>query len=88
MLNPLKRDFCARDNQHFLLNILLLTLLPLYFSGVSFGSSATVLNLEEANGYVAGDELLEITPAAVWIRKEVLDPVQRKVLAKKVANRQ
>ena len=46
------------------------------------------MNLEEANGYVVGDELLEITPAAVWIRKEVLDPVQRKVLAKKVANRQ
>ena len=53
-----------------------------------FLSAPRLLNLEEAIGYVAGDELLEVTPAAVRIRKEILDPVQRKVQAKKAANRQ
>ena len=38
-----------------------------------FLSAPRLLNLEEAIGYVAGDELLEVTPAAVRIRKEVRD---------------
>ena len=38
-----------------------------------FLSAPRLLNLEEAIGYVAGDELLEVTPAAVRIRKEVKD---------------
>ncbi len=38
--------------------------------------------------YVAGDELLEVTPAAIRIRKEVLDPQQRKVLARQAERRQ
>ena len=52
-----------------------------------FLSAPRLLNLEEAIGYVAADELLEITPVAVRIRKEILDPTQRKVLAKKAASR-
>ena len=50
-----------------------------------FLAAPRLLTLEEAIGYVSGNELVEVTPAAVRIRKEVLDPVQRKVLAKKVA---
>jgi GTP-binding protein len=53
-----------------------------------FLSAPRLLNLEEAMGYVAGDELLEVTPSAVRIRKEVLDPVQRKAQARRAASRQ
>jgi len=37
-----------------------------------------VMTLEESIGYVAGDELIEVTPTAIRLRKEILDPVARK----------
>jgi GTP-binding protein len=42
-------------------------------------------SLEEAIGYVAPDELIEVTPAAVRLRKAVLDASARKVAAKRAA---
>lgn len=53
-----------------------------------FLAAPRLLTLEEAIGYVTGSELVEVTPSAVRIRKEVLDPVQRRLLAKKEASRQ
>ena len=43
------------------------------------------MTLEEAIGYVADDELIEVTPARVRLRKQVLDAGQRKQAAKKMA---
>jgi hypothetical protein len=43
---------------------------------------AQVLNLEEAIGYVASDELIEVTPSAVRLRKRILDPTRRRALAR------
>lgn len=43
------------------------------------------MTLEEAIGYVAEDELIEVTPAAIRLRKQVLDAGQRKVAAKRAA---
>jgi GTP-binding protein len=43
------------------------------------------MTLEEAIGYVAEDELIEVTPAATRLRKQVLDAGQRKVAAKRAA---
>ena len=37
-------------------------------------------------GYVAADELIEVTPTAIRIRKETLDAQQRKALARKAKN--
>lgn len=49
-------------------------------------SAPRLLSLEEAIGYVSGSELVEVTPTAVRVRKEVLDATQRKVQAKKEAS--
>jgi len=43
------------------------------------------MTLEEAIGYIAQDELIEVTPAAIRMRKQVLDAVQRKVATKRAA---
>jgi GTP-binding protein len=43
------------------------------------------MTLEEAIGYVAEDEVIEVTPAAIRLRKQVLDAGQRKVAAKRAA---
>ena len=50
-----------------------------------FLAAPRLLNLEEAIGYVAGSELVEVTPVAVRIRKEILDPIARKAAAKREA---
>lgn len=38
-----------------------------------------IFSLEEAITYIAEDELLEVTPSSIRIRKKILDPAQRKV---------
>lgn len=43
------------------------------------------MTLEECIGYVAQDELIEVTPAAIRLRKQILDAAQRKVAARKTA---
>ena len=40
-------------------------------------------SLEEALGYVASDELIEITPDAIRLRKRVLDASKRRTLSRK-----
>lgn len=42
-----------------------------------------IFQLEEALGYVGPDELVEVTPQNIRIRKRVLDMGQRRTLAKK-----
>jgi GTP-binding protein len=41
--------------------------------------------LEKALSYVADDELVEVTPAVIRLRKRYLDPHERKRMAKKMA---
>jgi GTP-binding protein len=41
------------------------------------------LSLERAIGYIEDDELVEITPQSVRLRKRILDPTQRKRQAKR-----
>jgi GTP-binding protein len=43
------------------------------------------MTLEEAIGYVGDDELIEVTPARIRIRKQVLDANTRRVQAKRAA---
>ena len=43
------------------------------------------MTLEDAIGYVAADELLEITPGSIRIRKQVLDTTQRRSARRKSA---
>lgn len=43
------------------------------------------MTLEECIGYVAQDELIEVTPAAIRLRKQILDAGQRKIASKKAA---
>ncbi|KAL0311512.1 UNVERIFIED_CONTAM: 50S ribosomal subunit assembly factor BipA [Sesamum angustifolium] len=42
-----------------------------------------LMTLEEAIGYVASDELIEVTPCAIRLRKRYLDVNKRKVMSKK-----
>ncbi|KAL0406412.1 UNVERIFIED_CONTAM: 50S ribosomal subunit assembly factor BipA [Sesamum latifolium] len=42
-----------------------------------------LITLEEAIGYVASDELIEVTPSAIRLRKRYLDVNKRKVMSKK-----
>ena len=42
------------------------------------------LNIEQAIEWINDDELLEVTPAAVRVRKRILDHSRRKVAAKKI----
>ncbi|KAL2247186.1 uncharacterized protein LOC105176820 isoform X2 [Sesamum indicum] len=42
-----------------------------------------LMTLEEAIGYVASDELIEVTPSAIRLRKRYLDVNKRKVMSKK-----
>ncbi len=44
---------------------------------------ARLMGLEEAIGYVAADELIEVTPGAVRLRKRVLDPGRRRAEGRK-----
>ncbi|KAJ7540659.1 hypothetical protein O6H91_10G025100 [Diphasiastrum complanatum] len=39
-----------------------------------------LMSLEEAIGYVVGDELIEVTPKAIRLRKKVLDCTKRKTM--------
>jgi GTP-binding protein len=41
------------------------------------------LNLEEAIAYINDDELVEVTPNAIRLRKRYLDPHERKRMSKK-----
>ena len=40
------------------------------------------LSLEEANAYIDDDELVEVTPKAIRLRKRYLDPHERKRMSK------
>lgn len=42
-----------------------------------------LMTLEEAIGYVASDELIEVTPKAIRLRKKYLDASKRKTMSKK-----
>lgn len=42
-----------------------------------------IYSLEEALGYVGPDELVEVTPSSIRLRKRILDAGQRKSAAKK-----
>lgn len=41
------------------------------------------MTLEDAIGYVGADELMEVTPKSIRLRKRILDPSQRKSLRRK-----
>jgi GTP-binding protein len=43
------------------------------------------MSLEKALAYIADDELLEVTPKSIRLRKKHLDPNMRKRMAKKAA---
>ncbi|KAL2937925.1 GTP-binding protein TypA/BipA-like protein [Bienertia sinuspersici] len=43
----------------------------------------TVISLEEAIGYVQSDELIEVTPKAIRLRKKYLDVNKRKTMSKR-----
>ena len=45
-----------------------------------------IFTLEDAIGYVAGDELIEVTPKSIRLRKRVLDPARRKTAKRKGDN--
>ena len=40
------------------------------------------MNLEKAIAWISDDELIEVTPKSIRIRKRLLDPTQRKKLAR------
>nr|POF19634.1 gtp-binding protein typa/bipa like [Quercus suber] len=46
-------------------------------------SPPRLMTLEEAIGYVASDELIEVTPKAIRLRKKYLDVNKRKTLSKR-----
>lgn len=46
-------------------------------------SPPRLINLEEAIGYVQSDELIEVTPKAIRLRKRYLDVNKRKTMSKK-----
>ncbi|MED6203973.1 hypothetical protein PIB30_004560 [Stylosanthes scabra] len=46
-------------------------------------SPPRLMTLEEAIGYVASDELIEVTPKAIRLRKKYLDVNKRKAMSKK-----
>ncbi|KAA0059099.1 GTP-binding protein TypA/BipA-like protein [Cucumis melo var. makuwa] len=46
-------------------------------------SPPRLMSLEEAIGYVASDELIEVTPKAIRLRKKYLDVNKRKAMSKK-----
>lgn len=46
-------------------------------------SPPRLMSLEEAIGYVASDELIEVTPKAVRLRKRYLDANKRKMMKNK-----
>ena len=41
------------------------------------------MSLEEAIGYVQADELIEVTPSAIRLRKAILDGNKRKAQSRK-----
>ncbi|GIL70940.1 hypothetical protein Vretifemale_1600, partial [Volvox reticuliferus] len=47
-----------------------------------------IMTLEDAIGYVAADELIEVTPTAIRIRKEILEAGARRVRAKRQQQQQ
>jgi len=57
-----------------------LALLPAvaWAQGVPPGSGSGGLTLEQAIAYIGDDELVEVTPKAIRLRKEVLNPSFRK----------
>ena len=46
-------------------------------------TTATTMSLEQSLAYIADDELVEVTPSAIRIRKRYLDPHERKREARK-----
>jgi GTP-binding protein len=42
-----------------------------------------IMSLEQALEFIAGDELVELTPSSIRLRKRQLDPTQRKREARK-----
>ena len=47
---------------------------------------ARLMSLEEAIGYVAADELIEVTPSSVRLRKRILDPGSRRAAMRKAGS--
>ena len=45
-------------------------------------TTPVTLSLEEAIAYINDDELVEVTPSSVRLRKRFLDPHERKRMAK------
>ena len=41
-----------------------------------------ILTIEEALEYVGDDELVEVTPGSIRLRKAILDPTERELAAK------
>jgi GTP-binding protein len=41
------------------------------------------MSLEEAISYISDDELVEVTPQSIRIRKKILDPNERKKATKR-----
>jgi GTP-binding protein len=46
-------------------------------------SPPRLMTLEEAIGYVAADELIEVTPKVIRLRKKYLDSTKRKMMKNK-----
>ena len=46
---------------------------------------ATRMTLEKAIAYIADDELVEVTPKSIRLRKRWLDPIERKRQSRKTA---
>ena len=48
--------------------------------------SSRVLSLEAALEYIEGDELVEVTPEAIRLRKRILDEATRRQIARRRKN--
>jgi GTP-binding protein len=44
------------------------------------------MNLERAIAWISDDELIEVTPKSIRIRKRLLDPNQRKKISREKSN--
>ena len=48
-------------------------------------TTPTIMSLEQSLAYITDDELVEVTPTAIRIRKRLLDPHERKRESRKVS---
>ncbi|EIE25836.1 GTP-binding protein TypA [Coccomyxa subellipsoidea C-169] len=77
---------CARDNNMEVNPVREKKLTNVRASGADEKTYLTpprAMTLEDAIGYVAGDELMEVTPKSIRLRKRMLDSSQRKSLKRK-----